>query len=136
MLHANLFFWFFLLVFLRRLSHLQDVKLSDLTTVAKLGSGAFGMVTLVKHKGSYYALKQMHKSQIVQMELQVTCLFPSTQGFSPGLQWEPLNLRQPDLTMLHSEDEKKCHTIYKNVPSSRIAFFRGHSNYEACVIDS
>lgn len=48
------------------------MKLSDLTTVAKLGSGAFGMVTLVKHKDSYYALKQMHKSQIVQMELQVS----------------------------------------------------------------
>ena len=48
------------------------MKLSELTTVAKLGSGAFGMVTLVKHKDGYYALKQMHKSQIVQMELQVS----------------------------------------------------------------
>ena len=51
---------------------MQTVKPEDLTTVAKLGSGAFGVVTLVKQGTSYYALKQMHKSQIVQMELQAS----------------------------------------------------------------
>lgn len=54
---------------------LQNVKLSDLSTIAKLGSGAFGMVTLVKQGSNYYALKQMHKNQIVQMELQVRAFF-------------------------------------------------------------
>lgn len=52
----------------------QNLTLSDLTTVARLGAGAFGLVTLVKHNGSYYALKQLHKSQVVAMGLQVSFL--------------------------------------------------------------
>ena len=40
--------------------------------LARLGAGAFGMVTLVKQGTNYYALKQMRKAQIVQMGLQVS----------------------------------------------------------------
>ena len=47
------------------------MRLGDLTTITRLGAGAFGTVSLVKHDSSYYALKQMNKSQIVQMGLQV-----------------------------------------------------------------
>ena len=50
---------------------MQSMRLGDLTTIARLGAGAFGTVSLVKHDSSYYALKQMSKSQIVQMGLQV-----------------------------------------------------------------
>jgi hypothetical protein len=50
---------------------MQNLGLADLTTVARLGAGAFGMVTLVKQGTLYYALKAMNKSQIVQMGLQV-----------------------------------------------------------------
>lgn len=44
--------------------------MSDLTIVARLGAGAFGLVSLVKEGSDYYALKQMGKAQIIQMGLQ------------------------------------------------------------------
>ncbi|KAK9817313.1 hypothetical protein WJX72_012521 [[Myrmecia] bisecta] len=47
-----------------------NVKLGDLQKVAVLGAGAFGMVTLVKHRSTYFALKTLGKEQIVKMGLQ------------------------------------------------------------------
>ena len=50
---------------------MQNLSLTELTMVAKLGAGAFGTVSLVRHASNHYALKQMYKSQILQMGLQV-----------------------------------------------------------------
>ena len=51
---------------------LQNLKMSDLTVIARLGAGAFGLVSLVKEGSDYFALKQMGKAQIVQMGLQAS----------------------------------------------------------------
>ncbi|KAK9909485.1 hypothetical protein WJX75_003002 [Coccomyxa subellipsoidea] len=47
-----------------------DIKASDLVKIAPLGSGAFGLVMLVKHEGAYMALKSLSKQQILEMGLQ------------------------------------------------------------------
>ena len=51
-----------------------DIKFEDLSTIAVLGSGTFGRVKLVVHKTSQetFALKTMHKSEIVAHRQQVT----------------------------------------------------------------
>ena len=49
-----------------------DVTMDSLEFMAVLGEGAFGQVTLVKHRptGKLYALKQMQKARIVKMKQQ------------------------------------------------------------------
>lgn len=54
-------------------SHLLRLRMQDLTTLAVLGSGTFGRVTLVQHKTSkdVFALKTMMKSEIVAHKQQL-----------------------------------------------------------------
>jgi cGMP-dependent protein kinase len=47
----------------------QDLKLSEVEHLAVLGAGGFGRVTLVRYKGSTYALKQMSKGHIIDNKL-------------------------------------------------------------------
>lgn len=51
-----------------------DIKFSDLKTLAVLGSGTFGKVTLVQHNGQVYALKAMLKSEIVAHKQQANVI--------------------------------------------------------------
>jgi len=51
-----------------------DIKFSELKTLAVLGSGTFGKVTLVQNKKEVYALKAMLKSEIVAHKQQTNVL--------------------------------------------------------------
>lgn len=47
----------------------QDLVLSEVETLAVLGAGGFGKVTLVRYRGKVYALKQMSKAHIIDNKL-------------------------------------------------------------------
>lgn len=47
----------------------QDLVLSECQQLATLGAGGFGRVTLVRYRGSSYALKQMSKGHIIDNKL-------------------------------------------------------------------
>jgi serine/threonine protein kinase len=63
----------------------QDIKASDLVKIAPLGSGAFGLVMLVKHEGAYMALKSLSKQQILEMGLQVSTLLSQLNNTKASL---------------------------------------------------
>ena len=64
--------------------HLQDndVKLSDLETIAIVGRGTFGVVRLVCHKQNKeqkYAVKAINKNMAVRMKQQKSIQVPTQQ---------------------------------------------------------
>jgi serine/threonine protein kinase len=48
---------------------LSQVDVKDLQTIATLGVGAFGKVTLVKHRQALYALKSIGKAHVVSTNM-------------------------------------------------------------------
>jgi serine/threonine protein kinase len=50
-------------------SKAEQIKLEELSITKKLGSGQFGVVYLASHKGQFYALKCIEKSQIIECKL-------------------------------------------------------------------